>query len=306
FGARSVWKQDISTAPVAADSAPMVSRLAQEVASSYNGVAAFNVNQYNTSIYTVPASQPRVDVQWSNCQNRSYTPKGLLGPGGQFTQVPVPADAVPATGRDAQLTVYSPETDQLWEFWRMKKVDGVWSACWGGRINNVSTSYGYFLHGFGAAATGLALSGGAIGIKEAQAGQINHAVALAIPDPAHWKTFSWPAQRSDGTNTSPDAIPEGTRLRLDPSVDVDALKLTPLATMIAKAAQKYGFIVVDRAGAVAVSTESSAAVKATTGVDPWPALMQGKPSYTIMQNFPWDKLQALPKDYGKPEGEARS
>ncbi|WP_432507753.1 malectin domain-containing carbohydrate-binding protein, partial [Kineococcus arenarius] len=41
FGARSVWKQDISTAPVAADSAPMVSRLAQEVASSYNGVAAF-------------------------------------------------------------------------------------------------------------------------------------------------------------------------------------------------------------------------------------------------------------------------
>ncbi|WP_432499143.1 malectin domain-containing carbohydrate-binding protein, partial [Kineococcus auxinigenes] len=118
FGASSVWKQDISTAPQAANSAPMVSRLAQEVAGSYNGVAAFNVNQYNTSIYTVPASQPRVDVQWSNCQNRTTVPPGLLGPGGQFTQVPVPADAVPATGTDAQLTIYSPETNQLWEFWR--------------------------------------------------------------------------------------------------------------------------------------------------------------------------------------------
>ncbi|WP_432540219.1 hypothetical protein, partial [Kineococcus sp. SYSU DK024] len=76
FGPRSVWLQDISTAPLAEDSAVTVRELTEQVAGSYNGVAAFNVNQYNTSIYTVPASQPRVDVQWSNCQNRSYTPKG--------------------------------------------------------------------------------------------------------------------------------------------------------------------------------------------------------------------------------------
>ncbi|WP_432499189.1 hypothetical protein, partial [Kineococcus auxinigenes] len=76
FGASSVWKQDISTAPQAANSAAMVRNLTGQVTDRYNGVAAFNVNQYNTSIYTVPASQPRVDVQWSNCQNRSYTPKG--------------------------------------------------------------------------------------------------------------------------------------------------------------------------------------------------------------------------------------
>ena len=306
FSTASAWRQDISTAPVNPNSTAMTSNLAGQVAKYYGGVAAANITQYNTSVYTVTASTAKVDVRWDNCQKKAYTPKGLLGEGGQFTQVPIPDTAVPATGNDAQLTVYSPATDQLWEFWKAKRVDGSWQACWGGRIDNVSTSYGYFQNGFGASASGLAISGGAIGIAEAQAGQIDNAMSLAIPDLMYWKTFSWPAQRSDGNSTTADAIPTGTRFRLDPTLDVDSLKLHPLAKMIAKAAQKYGFVVTDKSGAVAVSFESSAAVKADTGVDPWDNLRKptptGKitPTYLIMQNFPWDKLQALPMDYGKP------
>jgi hypothetical protein len=298
FGADSVWRQDVSTAPVAADSDVMIDGLAAQVADHYGGVAAFNVNSYTASYYEVGPDTPRVDVAWDNCQDKDYTPKGLLGKGGQLSQIPVPADAVPAEGRDAQLTIYSPSTDQLWELWRAKQVGGEWGACWGGRIDGVSQSPGYFSGGFGASASGLAISGGMVWVDDARAGRIDHALSLAVLDVRHWKTVSWPAQRSDGGDKSEAAIPAGTRLRLDPRLDLNGLALTPMGRLIAQAAQKYGFIVTDKSGAVAVTAESGG-VRASE--DPWPKLLGGKKSYEVMAGFPWDRLQALPQDYGKPE-----
>jgi hypothetical protein len=70
--------------------------------------------------------------------------------------------------------------------------------------------------------------------------------------------------------------------------------------MIARAAQQYGFIVVDKAGAVAVIAESGAPEQAATGQDPWAPLMGGTPDYQVMTDFPWESLQALPMDYGRP------
>jgi hypothetical protein len=200
--------------------------------------------------------------------------------------------------------VYSPDTDQLWEFWKAKqRDDGSWQACWGGRIDKVSQSEGWFPGFTGTSATGLASSAGAIGIEEAQRGEINHALAIVLPEPA--KGHVWPARRSDGFSLDVNGIKEGTRLRLDPSVDVDALKLHPIAKMTAKAAQKYGIIVTDKAGAVALVTESGAAVKAKTGVDPWTALRTkpgaaaATPGYAIYDGFPWDKIQVVQEGWGQ-------
>ena len=89
-------------------------------------------------------------------------------------------------------------------------------------------------------------------ISELKAGHIDHALALAIPAAAFNK-FVYPAQRDDGYDKSPNAIPEGTRFRINPKLDIKALHL-PLATQImAEAAQKYGIIVRDQAGALAFS-----------------------------------------------------
>jgi hypothetical protein len=137
-------------------------------------------------------------------------------------------------------------------------------------------------------------------LADIQRGSIDHALALAIVDPAPWTSVSWPAQRSDGSPSSTSLISEGTRFRLDPSVNVDGLALTPLAKMVAKAAQKYGFIVTDKAGAVSIVAESGKGVQAKTGVNPWTAIMGSTPDYAMMRNFPWGKLQALPQNYGKP------
>jgi len=270
----------------------LVDSLTSTIKPYYNGIAAFNVDSYNTAYYTVGPGTPKTDVKFDNCQSKWGEPDGLAE---QFAQVPIPSNAVPADGTDAELTIYSPSTDQLWEFWvTSHRADG-WYACWGGRIDHVSTSPGYFTGGFGATATGLPVAGGMISIADAKAGVINHAMSLEILNPAPWDNFSYPAQRSDGGDNSPSAIPEGTRFRLDPSINVNALDLTPLAKMIAKAAQQYGFIVTDQSGAVSVQAENGAAAAS----DPWPAMMASVKSYEILANFPWSQLQVLPKNWGQ-------
>lgn len=289
FGVDSVWRSEVTSGDLDPRSGAMVTGLTRQVDDVYGGIAAFNVTRYNVSFVTVDADQPPVDVQWDNCQKKDYTPEGLLGEGGQFSDVPVPEDAVPAGGTDGQLTIYSPSQDAVWEFWRMERTGSTWSACWGGRLDDVSTSVGYFEDGFGASATGMAVSGGMVWLDDAERGEIDHALALAIPDPAVWTRYRWPAQRSDGGDKSPDSIPEGTRLRLDPTVDVSSLRLHPLAAMVAEAAQRYGFIVTDKAGAVSVIAEAPPAQEERA----WQPYLDGTEDYLVMRGFPWDRMQVM-------------
>ena len=298
FGAGSFWRASIASAPTAPTSRAMVDYLVSTITDRYNGIAAFNAHSYNSHLYVATASTPRLDVGFTNCQGKKATPSGLIGDGGQFDDVPIPVGAVAAVGTDQELSVYSPATDQLWELWKaVRTADGGWAACWGGRIDGVSTSPGYFLGGFGATATGLPNAGGAVRLAEVQAGRIDHAISIAIPAPAVDTVFSWPAQRSDGFDANPAALPEGSRLRLPAGLDLTALKLTPAGLAIAKAAQQYGFVVVDKAGSVSVIAE---AVDKVDGVDPWKTALNGVPDYAVLKNFPWTSLQVIQRDYGKP------
>ncbi len=301
FGPTSVWEQKVDTAPVAANSAAMVRDLVGHITDRYGDIAAFNAHDYAMAFYTASAGTGTVDVAFDDCQHKGYTPAGLEGPGGQFTDVPIPAGAVPASGTDHSLAIYSPSTDQLWELWETEHTAQGWSACWGGRIDHVSTAAGYFTGGFGATASGLAVSAGTVELSEVRAGSIPHALALAIPDTAAWPKLSYPAQRTDGGDTDASAIPEGTRLRLDPNIDVDTIPgLSPIARVIAHTAQTYGFIVTDSSGAVSVTAESGTPQQTATGVDPWAALEGGLPDYLVLQGFPWGSLQALPQNWGEP------
>jgi hypothetical protein len=298
FGPASIWKTSIVDAPVAADSAALVAHLAAEVADRYGGVAAFNAHQYNPALTVVGPDQPTSQIGFFDCQGKGAEPAGLRE---QLSDVPIPATASIAKGTDAEVTIWQPSTDRLWELWRASRTATGWQACYGGRIDHVSTSPGYFADQYGATATSLPGVGGMVGIADVRSGSIDHAIDLEIVDPRAG-TFSYPAQRDDGDSTDPTSIPEGTRLRLDPSVDVDALHLSPIATMVAKAAQTYGFIVSDRSGAVSVEAEDPQSAEALTGVDPWVALEDGVPDYAILKGFPWADLQALPQNWGKPAG----
>src|SRR4051812_32406929 len=211
-----------------------------------------------------------------------------------WASVPIPAGAKPAGGTDSQLVVYQPATDTMWEFWQLsQQLDG-WHARWGGRMLNVSSNPGYYNapSDWGATGTSLPKIGGTMLLSELASGHIDHAIAMGIPQPkAH--ILSWPAQRTDGFLYSPAAIPEGTRFRLDPKLDLSTLRLTPIVRMIAEAAQRYGMVVRDKSGSISLYAEDPT----PTGRDPFwgtRGYFAGRsPSQLLQDQFPWSRLQAL-------------
>lgn len=331
-GPASEWTRDITTAPLHPQSGHVVEHL---VLQTKVGAPNLNCYQYGLPIYEVTADTARVDVDWTgHTQAGDALYANLLGldpkkgpypwpiasysvlpPSvGAFRGVPIPAGAKPAVGTDAALAVYNVETGELWELWQAKfnATTGRWSAAWGGYLPDVRAVKGQFPGTTGTSASGLVLAPAMVKLKEVERGVIDHAMSLAIPYVVE-KAWSYPAVRCDGYVTrNPAAIHEGQRFRLDPTVDVDALlgpadwagrryPLHPVARMIAKAAQKYGFIVTDGAGVVAIAAEEGSAAMVATGatVDPWNAALGGKASWAVLAGFPWEKLQALPFDWGK-------
>jgi hypothetical protein len=87
-------------------------------------------------------------------------------------------------------------------------------------------------------------------------------------------------------------MPAGARLRLDPTVNVDLLALSPVARALARAAQQYGLIVRDITnGNVAFYAEDPT----TAGAGAYdPAGPLGDVAHwDALKGFPWDRLQLL-------------
>jgi hypothetical protein len=171
-------------------------------------------------------------------------------------------------------------------------------------MREVSKNPGIWPNHYGTTATSLPFIGGQITPAELERGEIDHVLGISLVDTESWKVISWPATRSDGSNpkNEPNRIAEGQRFRLDPGVNVDALKLPPAGKTIARAAQKYGFVVWDKAGAITLRAENPKSYTLKGGENPYPKLFDNKPAWAILQGMPWEKLQFLPMDYGKPEG----
>jgi hypothetical protein len=421
FSPTSIWNQPLADeAPLDPNSAVITSHLEAFVNA---GLASrtgpwINTSQYSTPIYTVPADQPTVPVimQYDNPALQAA-----------LAAVPIPADAQPAAGSDAEITIYQPSSDTLWEMWEMRQMlapppflsvasssggslpastyyyavtaltptgettvspieadtvatggkvtlrwtgpvgatgyriyrgpdaahlqlvgslshvttqpsdpgcawtddgrstpsavspqstntattPGQWHAAWGGRILHVSQDPGYYRDlqspsgglteqsTWGVTASGLPVAGGLITLADLASGQIDHAIAIMVPKAAKG-TFVFPALRTDGTDSSPGAVPEGARFRLPATLNLSALQMPPVTRMIAEAAQKYGFIVNDQTGAtVGFRAE-----------DPMPLIRQGEPNpyltyfrasvnggyedpNLLLASFPWADLELL-------------
>lgn len=293
FAPTSFWYQPIPVdAPLHANSAGFVADFLRQIKAYYGIVAAYG----GVPVYTVPPDAPTTDI--SPWNDKALDP-GLIQ---QWAKVPMPAYAIPDPGIDAEMVIYQPSTCTLWEFWKTVITTSGWNARWGGRLQPVCKSDGIWPYPYGATATGLPLIGGQITAEELQRGEIRHAIGIVLVDLEDKNVVSWPANRSDGSNPSklPNRIPEGTRFRLDPAVNLDAIALHPIAKTVARAAQKYGFVVWDKAGAIVLRLQHPSSYTALGQPDPYPALLNGAHYYAVFNNFPWDRLQFLPKDYGKP------
>lgn len=307
FSPDSFWYTPIpASAPLNANSAGYVQEILRQKA-KYYGTVTINTTAYSSPVYFAEAGTPTVKVSEWDCQKKGYKDASLAD---QWSTVPIPSYALQSKGSDGEMTIYQPSTDQVWEFWQASKVTtghgkrttSYWQACWGGRMQQASISDGTFPGHYGVTATSLPFLGGQITAEELARGEIRHAIGFAVVDAEDKSIYSWPAHRSDGENPDhlANRIPEGLRFRLDPSINVDALPMSQAGKIIAKAAQKYGFVVWDRAGALSLRAENALSYTQLGQKDPYPALFAGKPNYAVLNGFPWDKLQFLPMDYGRP------
>jgi len=299
FAPTSFWYQPIpTTVALHPNSANFVTEFARQF-KAYYGNVTINTTAYSSPVYAAAAGAATTAVQFWDCQGKRYTDASLVN---QWSAVPIPGYAQPASGTDAEMTIYQPSSDSIWEFWQARNQSGVWQACWGGRMQNVSKSDGIWPVNYGTTATGLPFLGGQITAEELQRGEIRHAIGISLVDVERASIFSWPANRSDGYNptNAPNRIAEGQRFRLDPTINVDAMNLHPVAKIIAKAAQKYGFVVWDKAGSISLRSQNPKSYTALGQVNPYTALFNGTPEYALLNGFPWDRLQFLPFNYGKP------
>jgi hypothetical protein len=289
FAPWSFWNRRLPPrVPLAANSAGYVGDLVRQL-----GVAApwINTGQYSVPVYRVGREMPtkrvsivREDGSWVDPRLRRA-----------FARVPIPGRAQASGGSDAQLVIWQPSRDRMWEFIGLRRDGSRWTAWYGGAMRHVSRNPGFYdgrawrgAQGYwGATATGLPLVGGLMTIPELSAHRIEHALAIAIPEPS--PRHVWPAVRSDGFLRTRDAIPEGTIFRLPAGLDVESLGLPPVTRAIALAAQEYGLVVRDKSGAVVLYAEDPG----PTGREPYPRLFEGREPSELLRDFPWSKLEAV-------------
>jgi hypothetical protein len=280
FSPDSVWNTPV---PRDAEIDPASDVVVAELARQASGGATFNYRRYSIPVYTVPEDQPTVRVRDSDDGFMDQDHPLAWG------DVPLPPDAAAADGEDRHLVVWQPSTDTLWEFWDFTRgEDGAPAARHGARITGVSSHPGWLPVPFGASATGLPMIAGTVLAEDVARGRIDHALAMAILEPRR-ELMDGFATRTDGWSERPEAPIEGSRFRLDPDLDIDALGLHPFVALIAHAAQDYGIILRDKAGAVVLFGEDPRGI----GRDPFAGLMAGANPTSLMRSFPWDRLQLL-------------
>lgn len=279
FDAGSAWNTPI---PAAAALDPASSRWASALA---EGRHSANTFEFGIPIFYADASTPRHDIAFSRVPD--WGPDPLPG------AIPIPPETRPHQGSDGAVTVVDTHERKVYGLWRARTpIPGLgWTAGWGGVTDLDGPG-----NGDGSTGAGVSRLAGTVLAREIAAGHIPHALVFST-DMAQRGVFRHPAIKTDGSNMAGAAtpIPQGARVQLDPSIDVDAIPgISPAERTIAKALQTYGAYVMDNGGARmafsfellpdATSGNSNGAVYQRAGLA-W--------DYFDMRSIPWDRLQVL-------------
>lgn len=194
-----------------------------------------NNNAWTVPIYKAPAGTPTVSVAITNWNNR--------------ITIPYLPSFRPSPDIDAHLAVIDTTNGCEYEF---QDFNPTTMTAHASSTYHVYTGSGAHVADQEHSGGELSYIGGVITPQDVRAGVITHALRFAIPDNT-W-TFTYPGTRSDGT--TPGGVPEGTLMQLDPSLNLNALNLTPFQRMVARALQTYGAYDSDTGGAFALYAES--------------------------------------------------
>jgi hypothetical protein len=269
----SPWYSEIpADAAIDPRSAEFVAGLVEE-----DSNPVVSVNGWTMPVYEADASTPRYTVDPT---------EDYVSGGWSLQNVPIPDAAAPDPQEDGHMVVVDREAGCVYEFWQARREGSGWTASW---ANATPTDGdGIYPDGLSSRASGLSAVAGLIWPQELAAGEIDHALAFAYPDTRDGGPVP-PATASDGTTESDTALPEGARLRLDPSIDIAALGLSPAQETIAEALQTYGMILVDTSGGMSLYAASPQSYENFPYPPSWSADI-----WKDISGIPFDAMQVLP------------
>ncbi len=223
------------------------------------------IEDYGVPVYDAFASTPKRRVPctkpWGTCPTDRAAP--------------LPRSATPSRGSDAAMVVIDWHTRTVYEYWQYRGSTTSWSTA---QPLDGSGRQG------GSVGAGVSRLAGLVRTHEISAGHINHALVFStdMACPTHHR---YPATKTDGANLAhaKPCIPEGTRLQLDPRINLDTLpRLTRADKIIGKALQTYGAYAIDNGGArMAIIMEKD--VKSSGG------------RHRVNLGLPWGRLRVLAK-----------
>lgn len=275
------WQSALWTTPIP-DGAPLDPRsgpIAVYLSGSRGGIA--NLYDYGIPVYVADTSVPRVRIE---CRKVRDVACDVEADG----EAPIPGTARPNGGTDRALVILDLVGERTWELWQATDMGDHWEVSWG-------TTNRFDGDGLdGGSGSGISRIGGMVTLDEVHAGEIPHALAFSS-DNTCADTFRFPAYSTDGRSTRVDCIPEGTRVQLDPSIDLAAIAdITPGELMVGRALQEYGAYVVDSGG----SRMAFLFEHPKDGDDPYPAIGFAW-DYYAMRNLPWYTLRVLSRWDGR-------
>lgn len=319
------------TVPAAAHADPVGQRIADEVArtNAFVNTEVFTPAVYHDwttacgqdqSVYLHQTSDP--DAQWP--YEWSWPPDTLVQRM-EHDGVPLPCYFEPSAGSDQEAVLFwhgnkaHGERD-YYEFWGAhwkRRYDGTygWSTRWGAAVDNEelgtdpASGARYFHDGQGTQASGIAFFPGVITVQDLEQGEIDHVVALQVPEACGWEDLRYPAQRTDGwgsMQTNEWCVPYGTRLKLPATAEAPEWA-SRFVHILVQAAKTHGLIVTDQTHwTVSVRAENWKRPYAPWGdKNPYPSLLVGPwcddhpdwwscypDKYNAFNGFPWEQLNA--------------
>jgi hypothetical protein len=230
----TAWNQDISTAPVAANSDAIIAFI------NSHGGSELHPDFGSPRPYGIPYT---VVGKRAKKTKLKFTAYGDEADHGKY-RVPLnaPVEGGANADGDRHVISYDKARCKLYELFNAypDKKRGRWKADVG--VIWDLTSPDLRQDGLTSAdAAGLPIFPGLVRYDEVAAGQLNHAIRLTVET----SRSAWihPASHCASSETNPNAPPMGLRLRLNAGYDTS--QFTGAAAVIATALKRYGFIVAD-------------------------------------------------------------
>ena len=244
FSGRSFWNRPLPrNAPVSPDSDRILSFIESGSSTNYIHLSgASSRGRWGNPIYWASPSDPTYRIR-DAC--RRPEPR-------EFRSVRIPIGARPDPTSDASMTVYDLGKGFVYGLFHasFNPDTNTWSSCGGSVYDLRSNGLSGGLHASSdrrnSGHRGIPPSVFAVRYDEVNAGIIRHVLKISVPVTRCRHVF--PMIDDECGTGARYAPPEGTRIRIKPSVDVSALDLSPAALTVARALQQYGAVISDQSG----------------------------------------------------------